>query len=147
MRSEATLDDAVRELIVTLDVAKKNIVKVEEVEASGQRHMLADNDFADLVGEDEEETLVAALEEAYAAGAEDALEDDETQAGDGGVRTRRMILWEAAARQDLRRSVRRLILSRALRRVSTPPTPEKTTQNARKGAYNAKRSTTQQKRA
>jgi hypothetical protein len=141
------LDD-VRELIVTLGVAKKNIVKVEEVGASGKRHALADNDLAELVGEDEEETLVAALEEAYAAGAEDALEDDETPADGDRAERRRMILWDAAARRDLRRSVRRLILSRALRQVSTAPKHQKQPpQKATKGASNAKRSSNQQQRA
>ncbi len=111
--------DDVKELVVTLDVANKKIVKVEEVEASGTRHAIADEDFAELVGEDEQETLVAALEEAYAAGAEDALEDETAEdEGDGEAR-RRTILWEAAARQNLRRSVRRLILGRALQRIST----------------------------
>jgi hypothetical protein len=140
------LDD-VRELVVTLSVAQKKIVKVEAVEPSGARHALADQDFAELVGEDEEETLVAALEEAYAAGAEDALEDDDEPAAEGdGVEHHRTIMWEAAARQDLRRSVRRLILSRALRRISAPPS-ESPAQNARKGASNAKRSSNRQQRA
>ena len=142
------MDDVVRELIVTLGVANKDIVKVEEVEPSGKRHVLADNDFADLIGEDEEETLVAALEEAYAAGAEDALENDETPAEGERAGARRIILWDAAARQNLRRSVRRLILSRALRQVSSAPKHEKQpSQRATKGASNAKRSSHQQQRA
>jgi hypothetical protein len=131
------LDD-VKELVVTLDVANKKIVKVEEVEASGTRHPIADEDFAELVGEDEQETLVAALEEAYAAGAEDALEDETAEdEGDGEAR-RRTILWEAAARQNLRRSVRRLILGRALQRISTTQKRAKPAQAAAKGTSNAK---------
>ena len=135
--------DETMELVVTLSVPQKRIVKVEALDPSGTRRLVADQDFAELVGEDEQETLVAALEEAYAAGAEDALDDEEGGEEGQPEAPHRVILWEAAARQDLRRSVRRLILGRALRRLSSPKRDEPA-RTAKKGTSDGKRSTARQ---
>jgi hypothetical protein len=126
--------DKVRELVVTMSVPGGEVVKVAELKASGQRRELTEQEFADLAANGEEESLVAALEEAYAAGAEDV----------GGESTAGMrILWDAAARQRLRTTVRRLVLGRALARMAAAPEPKtakpaQRTSPARKGAANAR---------
>jgi hypothetical protein len=127
--------DKVRELVVTVRVAGGEVVKVAELKSSGERRELTEHEFADLAAHGEEESLVAALEEAYAAGAEDSSDSN----GAEGVR----ILWDAAARQRLRTTVRRLVLGRALARMAAAPEPQpaKPTQRtspARKGAANAR---------
>ena len=126
--------DKVRELVVTMSVPGGEVVKVAELKSSGQRRELTEQEFADLAANGEEESLVAALEEAYAAGAEDV----------GGESTAGMrILWDAAARQRLRTTVRRLVLGRALARMAAAPEPKtakpaQRTSPARKGAANAR---------
>ena len=126
--------DKVKELVVTMRVPGGEVVKVAELKSSGQRRELTEQEFADLAANGEEESLVAALEEAYAAGAEDV----------GGESTAGMrILWDAAARQRLRTTVRRLVLGRALARMAAAPEPKtakpaQRTSPARKGAANAR---------
>src|SRR5688572_8144433 len=106
--------DKVKELVVTLRVPSGDVVRVDELQSSGERRELSEQEFAELVARGEEESLVAALEEAYAAGAEDASDEAETAAD---VR----ILWDAAARLRLRNTVRQLVLARALRRMAAAP--------------------------
>ena len=107
----------VRQFIVTLSVPDRDIVKVETLDKSGKRQTLPDEDFATLVGDEDIEDLLPVLEEAYVAGFSDANgesggsaelsdEDDLEQAVARGVASRRLI----------RRSVRRLILGRLLKR-------------------------------
>ena len=126
--------DKVKELVVTVRVAGGEIVKVAELKASGARRELTEQEFAELAAHGEEESIIAALEEAYAAGAEDVGGENED-----GLR----ILWDAAARQRLRTTVRRLVLGRALARMAAaqePPAakPAHRTSPARKGAANAR---------
>jgi hypothetical protein len=127
--------DKVKELVVTVRVAGGEIVKIAALKASGERRELTEQEFADLAANGEEESLVAALEEAYAAGAEDSSD----ASGAEGVR----ILWDAAARQRLRSSVRRLVLGRALARMAATPAPRtaksaQRTSPTRKGSANAR---------
>jgi hypothetical protein len=106
------------QFVVTLSAPAGEIVKVEKVERPGHRRELSEEEFAQLAGEDEVEELGAALEEAYAAGINDALGDDDEDEEDEDeeIALRRFILGRAAGRQLLRRGVRRLILHRALQR-------------------------------
>lgn len=126
--------DKVRELVVTVSTPGGEIVKIAELKSSGARRELTEQEFAELAANGEEESLVAALEEAYAAGAEDVGAENAA-----GLR----ILWDASARQRLRTTVRRLVLGRALARMAAetqPPTakPAQRTSPARKGAANAR---------
>ena len=109
-----------RQLVVTLSVAKGDVVKVETIDGGGHRHEMPEKDFAALAGEDDLADLSAALEEAYAAGMSDAIDheidDDSVEDEDEDEEIRRTILREAAARKLLRRGVRRLVLRRTLRR-------------------------------
>jgi hypothetical protein len=122
--SMETAMDKVKELVVTLGLAGGDVVHVAELKASGARRDLSAEEFAELLAQGEEETLAAALEEAYAAGAEDAAGDDAKPAA--GVR----ILWDAAARQQLRGTIRRLVLARALQRMAAAPAQRVETKTA-----------------
>jgi hypothetical protein len=108
------------QFVVTLSAPNGEVIKVEKIERPGHRRELSEEEFAELAGEDEVEELGAALEEAYAAGINDAMgEDDEDEDEDEEeeeIALRRFILGRAAGRQLLRRGVRRLILRRALQR-------------------------------
>src|SRR5262249_10132304 len=72
-----------RQLIVTLSARSGDVVKVEELEKSGRRHEIMDEEFAALAGDEKAADLFPALEHAYAAGFADAdgegfeFEDDE----------------------------------------------------------------------
>ena len=135
--------DKVKELVVTVRLSDGDVVKIAELKSSGERKELSEQEFADLAAHGEEESLVAALEEAYAAGAEDANDGDAEHEA-GSVR----ILWDAAARLRLRCTVRRLVLGRALVRMAGATEPKKTRATkrsppARKGAANARPSHTE----
>jgi hypothetical protein len=121
----------IRQLVVTLSGPKDDVVKVEHVEASGERHEITDQEFAELAGEDEE-FLGAALEEAYEAGLRDAIAEEYGEHyAEEEDEPRHLIRQEAAARRLLRRGVRQLILRRALRRLGAPkPAPSESSQKA-----------------
>jgi hypothetical protein len=116
-----TTPEETEQIVVTVSPQKGEIVKVEKIERPGHRRELTDEEFAELVNEDELEELAAAVEEAYTAGVMDALgEDDEDEAEDEAedeTALRKFVLGRAVGRQLLRRGLRRLILRRALRRV------------------------------
>ena len=133
--------DKTKELVVTVRLPAGDVIKVEELK-SGDRRAISEQEFAELAAHGEEESLIAALEEAYAAGAADAGESEEPD--EPNVR----ILWDAAARMRLRSTVRRLVLARALTRMAadsetpkTKTTPRPTP--AKKGAAHARGSHTE----
>jgi hypothetical protein len=107
----------VRQLVVTLSVPNDEVIKVEQIDASGERREITEQEFAELAGEDEA-YLGAALEEAYEAGVRDAIEEEY---GDGcsrqGAGPQLLVLQDAA--------VRRLILHRALQRLAAANKPER----------------------
>ena len=121
--------DKVIELVVTLRLPAGDVVKVAELKSSGERRELTEQEFAELAAHGEEESIVAALEEAYGAGAEDATDSDEAETA-AGVR----ILWNAAARQRLRVTVRRLVLGRALQRMAAEPEQREAKTETRRSA-------------
>src|SRR5215467_13689445 len=61
-----------RQLIVTLSARNGEVVKVEELEKSGRRHEIMDEEFAALAGDEQAAGLFPALEHAYAAGFADS---------------------------------------------------------------------------
>jgi hypothetical protein len=128
--------DKLKELVVAVRLPDGDVMEVAELDSSGKRRALSEREFAELLAHGEEETLVAALEEAYAAGAEDAADEDAEVS----------ILWDAAARQRLRGTVRRLVLGRALQRMAAASESQdaKTTPRrspAKKGTSHARGST------
>src|SRR6516165_12310888 len=64
-----------QKIVVTLNVAKGEVVKVEALDGAGEHRELSQKEFAEIAGEDELADLEDALEEAYAAGVNDAVED------------------------------------------------------------------------
>src|SRR5687767_11874080 len=107
-----------KEIVLTLAASNGDVVKIETLEKSGERRALSDEEFADLAGEDAVD-LGTALEQAYATGIADALqeevgEDEEDE--DGAEILRRFIFKIAAGRKLLRRGAHKLILRRALHR-------------------------------
>lgn len=106
-------------LVVTFDLAKGGIVKVEALNTKGERQEISEKEFAELIGDDEAADLEAALNEAYAAGVEDASDDSI----DGDLDDdEEAMLRGAEARRFLRRGARHLVMLRALRRgVSRKP--------------------------
>jgi hypothetical protein len=135
--------DKTKELVVTVRLPAGDVVKIEELKSSGDRRAISEQEFAELAAHGEEESLIAALEEAYAAGAADAGESDAPD------ETNVRILWDAAARMRLRSTVRRLVLARALTRMaaadSETPKPKTTPRPtpAKKGAAHARGSHTE----
>jgi hypothetical protein len=108
---------SVRELVLTLNVPDRNVVKVVTLEKSGQRHELSEEQLSELAGDDEGPEI--SLEEAYAASIADPTEeefrlDEEEDGEEEGIE--RSLLREMVARQLLRRGVLRFILSRPRRR-------------------------------
>jgi len=114
-KSKAT---STKELVLTLSIPEGEVVKVETLEKSGQRHELSEEEFAALAGEDDAEDV--SPEEAYAAGITDATEDgfEFDEEGDEEEAIERSVLREMVTRQLLRRGVRRFILRRLRRRES-----------------------------
>src|SRR5215469_4249594 len=94
-----------QQIVVTL--AKGEVLKVEALDGAGEHRELSQKEFAEIAGEDELTDLEDALEEAYAAGVNDAVEDslESDFDGDEDEEIRRTIFREAAARQLLRRGV------------------------------------------
>jgi hypothetical protein len=106
-----------KELVLTLSIPDGEVVKVETLEKSGQRHELSEEEFAALAGEDDSEDI--SPEEAYAAGITDSSEAGfELDEGDDEEEIERSILREMVTRQLLRRGVRRFILRRLRKRES-----------------------------
>ena len=103
------------QIIVTLSLPKGEVVRVEKFAKSGKRHEVSQKEFAALAGRDEMDDLGAALEEIYAAGISDAMDDAFDDFSDTDE-IDRFILQEAAGREFARRGVRKLIVRKVLRR-------------------------------
>ena len=102
-------------IIVTLSLPKGKVVSVEKFAKSGKRHEVSQKEFATLAGRDEMDDFGAALEETYAAGVNDAMDDAFNNFGDADE-IDRFILQEAAGREFAKRGVRKLIVRKVLRR-------------------------------
>jgi hypothetical protein len=113
----AASTEETEQIVVTVSPQRGEILKVEKIERPGHRRELTEEEFAALAGEDEEEELEAAVEEAYTAGVLDALGEEDEEEDEEETALRQFILGRAVGRQLLRRGLRRLILHRALRRV------------------------------
>jgi len=68
------------QLLVTLDPTTHDVISLERVDNGGQRRQLAASDWAELTSTDDDlETLVEAVEEAYEAGVADALGEADSE--------------------------------------------------------------------
>lgn len=109
---------ATKEIVLTLAAMNGDVIKIEALEKTGQRRELDDDEFSKLAGKDAVD-LAEAVDQAYATGIADALQDDLAEGEedeDEAEILRRFILKVAAGRQLLRRGAHKLIVRRGLHR-------------------------------
>ena len=108
-----------KEVVLTLAAMNGDIIKIEALEKSGERRELNDDEFSALAGKDAVD-LAKAVEDAYATGIADALQDDylgeDDEDEDETEILRRFILKIAAGRQLLRRGAHKSIVRHAMHR-------------------------------
>ena len=112
-------EEETEQLVVTINPAIGEIVKVEKIDKAGKHEELSEEECARLIGEDEVEEIQDALDEAFEAAvvsvvgdqAEGEYEDDEEKA------IRRFLISDLLIPRAVRRRIlHRLLLSRMLRR-------------------------------
>jgi hypothetical protein len=99
---------ASEQLLLTVDIPNGNIVKIEKFGKAGKRSKISEEILAALAGDEDDELddIGAVIEQTYAAGVADALDQELSDEDDG----------EFAGQKLIRRGVRKLILRRAFRR-------------------------------
>ncbi len=126
-RTAAT--EALDELILTLNPATHDVVKVERLGRAGVRTELSEHECTELAGDDELDDLVVTVQEAYEAGVMKGLD----QPHDYEEADEDLVIWQllldrpsqvGPLRRDIRRALlHRLLLRRLLRRrLPYPPT-------------------------
>ena len=112
------------QLLVTINTPMRKIVKVEKIDkAAGKRQELEEDEWAKLVGEDEEEDMEVAIEEAFEAGVAAVLgeeyEDEDADENDEERALRRFLIRGLLRRRAVqRRILQRVLVTRLLRRES-----------------------------
>ena len=110
--------EEIEQLVVTFNAAMGEIVKIEKVDNGGKHQELTEEECAKLAGQDEVEEVVAALEEAFEAGAEFALGDeDEEYAEDNDDEERalrQLLIGAILGRHPVRRRLLHQLLLRRL---------------------------------
>src|SRR5882672_8174930 len=86
----AAATEALDELILTLNPATHDVVKVERLGRAGQRKELSEHECAELAGDDELDELVVAVQEAYEAGVMKGLD----QQHDYDVADEDLVIWQ-----------------------------------------------------
>ena len=101
-----------RQVILTLNETTGQIASLEGIGPGGKRHALSDSEIAKIAGDNELEDFSEVLEDAYAAGIRDGLDDALSNHDSPTTHTD----LDSAGSQILRSGIRRFILRRALRR-------------------------------
>jgi hypothetical protein len=111
-----------KQLIFTLDETTGEVAKLEVLGSTGKRRLLPDAEIAKIAGDDELNDFSDVLEDAYAAGIRDGIDDalSSPPAEESTVSRAPQVDQESAANQILRSGIRRFILRRALRRSTAP---------------------------
>ena len=120
---KAGSEEEMKQLVVTINPATGEIIKVEKIDKAGRHEDLSEEECGRLVGEDEVEEIQAALDEAFEAAvvsvigeedqAEGAYEDDDEEE----KAIRRFLISDLLIPRAIRRRIlHRLLLSRMLRR-------------------------------
>ena len=109
-----------RQLLITLSVPQNEIVRVETFDEIGKKVGLPDREFAALVGDHDVGDLLSILEQVYVAEFFDAngdleLDDIEIEFDD---ELEPVVVRRVTSHRLIRFELRKLILSRLLRRVS-----------------------------
>ena len=116
--------DGTEQIIFTMRAPAGEVVKVEKIDAGGNRRDLSKEEVAGLVGKSEESEIEEALDEAFEAGICSLLDprselEESPETGDEVALRRELltlIVGAGARRRLQRRIVQRLILSRAASR-------------------------------
>ena len=116
--------DGTEQIVFTMRAPSGEVVKVEKVDAGGNRHELSREDISGLVGKNEVNEIEDALDEAFEAGICCLLDprsevEERPETGDEVALRRELltlIVGAGARRRLQRRIVQRLILSRAANR-------------------------------
>lgn len=118
--------EEIEQLVMTLNAAIGEIVKIEKVDNAGKRQELTEEECAKLAGQDEVEEIEAAIEEAFEAGVAVVLgdEDEEYAEDDDDEENalRQLLIGGLLRRHPVRRRLlhqlllRRLLLRRLLKR-------------------------------
>jgi hypothetical protein len=112
-RSKAqTQQTQFRQVVLTLNEATGEIASLEGIGPAGKRHALSDSEIAKIAGDNELDDFSEVLEDAYAAGIRDGL-DDALSNHDSPTSHADL---DSAGSQILQSGIRRFILRRALRR-------------------------------
>jgi hypothetical protein len=105
-------------LTITIEIKTGQIVKVESVDAAGDRHELSDKEKVSLAKERGKATLETVLEQVFEAGIASVLGDegdeDEAPESDEELDLRHTLLRPLIERSAAKRLMRRNILSRAI---------------------------------
>lgn len=109
-----------RQLIITVSIPENEIVRVETFDEIGKRSAVPDRDFAALVGDHDVGDLLSVLEQVYVSEFYDAngdleLDDIEIEFDD---ELEPVVVRRVTSHRLIRFELRKLILSRLLRRVS-----------------------------
>src|SRR5262245_41490523 len=109
------------QVVVTINAPMRKILRVEKMDKAGKRQELSEEEWARLVGDDEVETIEAALEEAFEAGVAALLgeeyEDDEAYEDEEETTLRRLLIGRPLRRRPVQRRIfEGLLVSRLLRR-------------------------------
>jgi hypothetical protein len=108
-------DISFRQLVITLKAASGEIEKIEHLESTGKRRDVSAAEFKTLAGTDDMDDVCGAIEDAYAAGIRDGVDEalgEELPAAQSHWQN----APESAGEQILRAGIRRIIVRRALRR-------------------------------
>ena len=118
---KTSTSDETEQLVLTLNPAKGEVLKVERLDRNGQRHELSEDEISGLAGKDDAEDLEAALEEAYGGGILDLLGEEDEEEDEEETALRRLLMARLLGRGVVRRRLRRLVIGRALRRRLVEP--------------------------
>jgi hypothetical protein len=114
--SKASASEETEQLVLTLNPAKGEVLKVERIDRNGHRRELSEDEIGGLAGKDDADDLEAALEEAYGGGILDVLGEGDEDEDEEEIALRRLLVARLLGRQVVRRRLRRLVIGRALRR-------------------------------
>src|SRR5262245_30574690 len=104
--------EEMEQLVVTINPAKRRIVKVEKIDKAGKHQELSEEECGKLVGEDEVEEIESALEEAFEAAVAGLLGDEYEADGEYEDEEDRAVRRFLISEILIRRSVRRRIMNR-----------------------------------
>jgi hypothetical protein len=119
--SKTATSEETEQLVLTLNPAKGEVIKVERIDRNGQRRELSEDEIGGLAGKDDVEDLEAALEEAYGGGILDLLGEEDEDEDEEETALRRLLVSRLLGRQVVRKRLRRLVIGRALRRRLVEP--------------------------